>query len=158
MAYCVSTPVDKWILIFPSRDFNADAPIHTQSAKYWILFDHILKTTHMVILKTKCIGTYFSKFYGKLVVLPILVTFQTHLKKKDILYWDFWRKMLNRGSFYTHEKTSQNNFSCQTFCVENNYFCDCFFFHENTIRQIGGIFYKVVWTFSKNSHQTVWRI
>ena len=61
---------------------------------------------------------------------------------------DFWRKMLNRGSFFTHEKTSQNNFSRHIFCVDNNYFWDCFF-HERTIRQIGGIFKRLFERFQK---------
>lgn len=57
--------------------------------------------------------------------------------------------MLNRGSFYTHEKKSQNNFSCQPFCVKNNYFCDCFFFTKRRFGKLAVYFIRLFERFQK---------
>ena len=75
----------------------------------------------------KC-RTYFSKFYGKLGIISIiLVTFPSHKKKlrsnfyTEILTWkvELWFFFTH----FTHEKIPQNNFCRQNFSVGNIYFC-----------------------------------
>ena len=64
----------------------------------------------------------FSKFYGKVGVIS---WFLFHLIWKNyVLYWDFDLKnwIVDFFTRFTQEKTPQNNFSSQNFCVENNYF------------------------------------
>ena len=65
---------------------------------------------------------YFSKFYGKVGVISWLLF---HLIWKNyVLNWDFDSKswIVDFFTRFTREKTPQNNFSCQNFSVENNYF------------------------------------
>ena len=57
--------------------------------------------------------------------------------------------MLNRGSFFTHEKTSQNNFSRHIFCVEYNYFWDCFFFTKGRFGKLAVYFKRLFERFQK---------
>ena len=66
---------------------------------------------------------FFSKFYGKVGVIS---WFLFHLIWQNyILYWDFDLKswIVDFFTCFTQEKTPQNNFSSQSFSVENNYFC-----------------------------------
>ena len=68
------------------------------------------------------LGKVFSKFYGKVDIIFWLLF---HLIWKNyVLYWDFVLKswIVDFFTHFTHEKTPQNNFSCQNFSVENNYF------------------------------------
>ena len=63
---------------------------------------------------------------------------------------DFWRKMLNRGSFFTHEiKKHHKTTFLVIFSVLNITIFGIVFFHERTIRQIGGIFKRLFERFQK---------
>ena len=76
----------------------------------------------LLTIVSQLIGyTSFSKFYGKVGVISWLLF---HLIWKNyVLYWDFDSKswIVDFFTRFTHEKTPQNNFSCQNFSVENNY-------------------------------------
>ena len=75
---------------------------------------HLIK--RCMKLKNKKIKT-FSKFYRKVGVISWLLC---HLIWKNyVLYWDFYSKFWIADFFtcFTHEKTSQNNFSHQNFSV-----------------------------------------
>ena len=65
----------------------------------------------------------FSKFYGIIGVLSWLL-FHV-IWKNYVLYAEILTRKVELCFFFTrftHEKSPQNNFSCQNFGVENNYF------------------------------------
>ena len=82
----------------------------------------------------------FSKFYGKVGLISWLLF---HLIWKNyVLYWDFDLKswIVDFFTCFTREKTPQNNFSCQNFSVENNYFFTdvyaCSFFSTSSCKKL----------------------
>ena len=85
-------------------------------------------------------NTYFSKFYGKVGIISWLLF---HLIWKNyVQHWDFGSKSWIVDFFirFTREKTPHNNFSHQTFSVENNYY-----FIQSKEQEIEGIGWKFSW-------------
>ena len=85
-------------------------------------FKTVAKRKASILVPICCIYVEFSKFYGKVGVI-FLILFHL-IWKNYILYWDFDLKswIVEFFTRFTREKRPQNKFSSQNFSVGNNYF------------------------------------